>query len=284
MLKDFLFRLSPLSRICCTPLSGFNLASNRFYFLGPQGKLPLFKDVNVDTRNREVETYCKASRQHVESMDHEQLLSCHAPLPHRPPSPRPLKKKIMKERPFFRSMWETVGREQPYCKHMLPRFDELYYKPSDKFRAFQRTWVECPTITQRLKKICCLDDIRPPEVMKRVKNPRPVYCTFDYSRMRHICGKAMPHEVERSKQTREPCCKACPEFRLRHKKRKACTRMHTPGKCLSARIHKMPTYKGYPVPKPLMCDLVRYTKRSMDTARTAECSGEVLVQGNEKYV
>lgn len=277
MLKDFLFRLSPLSRICCTQLSGFNLASNtsRFYFAGPQGKLPLFKDVNVGTRTREVETYCKASRQHVESVDHEQLLSCHPSLPH-----RPLKRKIMTERPLVRSMWESVGREQPYCKHLLPRFDDLYYNPSDKCRAYQRTWVECPIITQRLKKICCLDDIRPPEVMKRVKKPCPLYCTFDYRRMRHICEKAMPNEVAKSR----PCCKACPEFRLRHKKRKACTRMHAPCKCFSAKVHKMATYKECPAAKPLMCDLIRYTKRLMDTARTAECSREVLVKGNEKRI
>lgn len=288
MIKDFLFRLSPLSRICCKQSSGFNLALKRFYLPGLQCNLPLFKDVNVDCINRKVETKCEASR-HVKRKDHEQLLSCHPRLPHRPPTPRPQKnqKKIMKEQPFFRSMWESLGREQPYCKDLLPRFDELYYKPSDKFRAFQRTWVECPTITQRLKKICCLDDIIPPEVLKRTKKPCPVYCSFDYSRMRYICGKEIPNEAGKSMKMDWPCCTAtrCPALHLRRKKRKVCTRMRTPCKCFSDRVRNVMTMrKECPAAKPLMCDVLRYTKRLMDSARTAECSGEVLVKGNENHI
>lgn len=290
MIKDFLFRLSPLSRICRTQPSGINFALKRFYFPGPQCNLPLFKDVvNVDCTNRKVETKCEASRQHVTIMDQEQLLSCHARLPHRPPSPRPQKnhKNFMKEQPLFRTMWESLGREQPYCKDLLPRFDELYYKPSDKFRAFQRTWVECPTITQRLKKICCLDDIRPPEVVRRDKQPCPVYFSFDNSRLRYICSKEVPNEAGKSKKMDWPCCTAthCPALHLRRKKRKVCTRMRTPCKCFSDRVRNIMTIrKEWPAANPLICDVLRYTKRLMDSARTAECSGEILVKGNEKHI
>ncbi|XP_036333616.1 uncharacterized protein LOC118744595 [Rhagoletis pomonella] len=44
------------------------------------------------------------------------------------------------------------------CKDVLPRFDDLYYKPSDKSeRKYQQTWSECPDIFIVPMKLCCTE-------------------------------------------------------------------------------------------------------------------------------
>ncbi|XP_017004757.2 uncharacterized protein swif [Drosophila takahashii] len=105
----------------------------------------------------------------------------------------------------FRSMWEPPCQteEQPFCKDKLPRFDAIYYHPSNKCRCYQRTWVECPPVKQRLKKVCCLDGIHPPEVQYRVKDPCPEVCGVPYKRLRRLC--------ETGDWERDPNCE-CPKL------------------------------------------------------------------------
>ncbi|KAL7738150.1 hypothetical protein ACLKA6_006493 [Drosophila palustris] len=163
---------------------------------------------------------------------------CVSRLTHQPPENAKIREIKVKKRPPFRSMWEPPcePHEQKYCLEMLPRFDEMFYKPSNKDRCFQRTWVECPPIKERLKKVCCLDGIEKPEIQRRVKLPcPPTTCTFDYSRMRHICQKAEPNLEGKCTKTFWPCCKParCPPICHRDRKRLDCLRLRTPGKCFS---------------------------------------------------
>ncbi|XP_030563262.1 uncharacterized protein LOC115764405 [Drosophila novamexicana] len=151
----------------------------------------------------------------------------------------PIRKKMKKEEcPPFRSMWEIQCQthEQRYCKGMLPRFDEIYYKPSVKCRCYQRTWVECPPVKERLKKVCCLDGISPPEVHKRNKERCPqTTCMFDYSRMRHICKNRGAESVYRCPKIHWPCCKParCNNSCRVHKRLSKCRRLRTPYPCFS---------------------------------------------------
>ncbi|XP_060656059.1 uncharacterized protein LOC132791235 [Drosophila nasuta] len=156
------------------------------------------------------------------------------------PPPEKFKPSVTKpkERPPFRSMWEPKceAKEQFYCKKMLPRFDEMFYHPSDKKRAFQRTWTECPPIKERLKKVCCLDAIEPPEIQRRVKERCPaVTCTFDYVQMRHVCKKTDPDQNNKCTKIHWPCCKParCPPYCHRVRKLNKCLRLRAPHKSFS---------------------------------------------------
>ncbi|XP_016957437.1 uncharacterized protein LOC108029583 [Drosophila biarmipes] len=122
---------------------------------------------------------------------------------------RPKVPKAVKEP--FRSMWEPpcLADEQPFCKDKLPRFDAIHYHPSKKCRCYQRTWVECPPVKQRLKKVCCLDGIHPPEVLYRVKDPCPNVCGMPYRSLRRLCEVG---DLERDPESKcsklfWPCCK-----------------------------------------------------------------------------
>ncbi|XP_064552209.1 uncharacterized protein LOC135438000 [Drosophila montana] len=150
----------------------------------------------------------------------------------------PRRKKKKKECPPFRSMWEPPCQppEQPYCKDMLPRFDVIYYKPSDKCRCFQRTWNECPPVKERLKKVCCLDGIDPPEVNRRMKERCPqTTCMFDYARMKHFCKNRKVDPLNSCPKLYWPCCKParCASSCYIRNKLSKCKRLRTPFPCFS---------------------------------------------------
>ncbi|EDW80445.2 uncharacterized protein Dwil_GK10491 [Drosophila willistoni] len=60
------------------------------------------------------------------------------------------------------------------CPERLPTFDECLYKESDKAaRKYQVTWVECPPIQIKPKKICCFEKgKRPPIPRRKCKEPK----------------------------------------------------------------------------------------------------------------
>lgn len=163
---------------------------------------------------------------------------CVSRLVHRPPEDAIMRVVKPKKRKPFRSMWEPPfeTNDQKYCTDLLPRFDEMFYHPSNKNRCFQRTWTECPPIKERLKKVCCLDAIEPPEIQRRVKVPcPPTTCTFDYSRMRYICQKAEPNLDGKCCKTFWPCCKParCPPSCRQERDPLPCLRLRPPRKSFS---------------------------------------------------
>ncbi|XP_043640543.1 uncharacterized protein LOC122611482 [Drosophila teissieri] len=145
----------------------------------------------------------------------------------RPKAPKP------EEKPF-RSMWEPpcLTDDQPFCKEMLPRFDAMYYHPSNKWRCYQRTWVECPPVKRRLKKVCCLDAIEPPEILYRIRPPCPGTCGINYKARRLLCEDG---DLERDPMTKcpkffHPCCKLarCNPRCTRGRKPSKCTKLRAP--------------------------------------------------------
>uniref|UniRef100_A0A034W6J7 Uncharacterized protein n=1 Tax=Bactrocera dorsalis TaxID=27457 RepID=A0A034W6J7_BACDO len=56
----------------------------------------------------------------------------------------------------------------PPCRDVFPRFDDLYYQPSDKEkRKYQQTWSECPRLFIVPRKICCYEHFDVPKMEKR---------------------------------------------------------------------------------------------------------------------
>ncbi|XP_011191219.1 uncharacterized protein LOC105217756 [Zeugodacus cucurbitae] len=75
-----------------------------------------------------------------------------------------LKKSMKKPK----TMWFNPECCLDPCPDIQPRFDDLYYKASDKAkRKYTQTWVECPKMRIARKKICCADNIIPPTFQRR---------------------------------------------------------------------------------------------------------------------
>lgn len=233
--------------------------ATRSYFPGPYCKMPVLEVLNKNSHK--LESKCKPKEQ-PKVLDQCELLSCKPPLPHRTPAQWPERKKIVLPKPPFRSMWERPGEskwhQQPYCKQMLPRFDEMYYKPSDPRRARQRTWAECPLVARRVNKVCCLEDIVPPEVQKRVKPPCPPICSVDHQQRRDNCDRDFSDK--QCKRLHWPCCSParCPPTCDKNRKLADCIRMPTPHKCYSDRIQAVfkIRHECYRLPVA-MCDVIR---------------------------
>lgn len=63
------------------------------------------------------------------------------------------------------------------CPDALPRFDQLYYKRTDKLsRDYQQTWAECPDLVKKPKLICYFEKIKLPKMKKRSKEARQMAC------------------------------------------------------------------------------------------------------------
>ncbi|EDW83403.1 uncharacterized protein Dwil_GK19110 [Drosophila willistoni] len=74
----------------------------------------------------------------------------------------------------FKSMWLNpfCDEEEPHCPYN-PRFDDIYYVESDKAaRRYWQTWVSCPPLQIKPKKICCnVKSEQPP--LRRRKHGKP---------------------------------------------------------------------------------------------------------------
>ncbi|KAI8035752.1 uncharacterized protein LOC128256900 [Drosophila gunungcola] len=64
------------------------------------------------------------------------------------------------------------GKTDPNCLLKLIRHDNEHYKPSDKYRQYQRTWSECPLLWLRPKDSCCPDPEAYPPMKRRIRPPQ----------------------------------------------------------------------------------------------------------------
>lgn len=90
--------------------------------------------------------------------------------------PRPRQRKDIKETfPFYHLIKfkdECCGN--PCIDMDFPSFDKCLYKESDKNkRKYQITWVECPPLKIKPKKICCFAKVAHPPISRRKPKERP---------------------------------------------------------------------------------------------------------------
>lgn len=107
----------------------------------------------------------------------------------------------------LKSVWEYPAEccGNP-CPELLPRFDSLYYSTSDKEkRQYQQTWVECPEIKIRKRKVCCYDPSELPPICKRPKAECPqTACAMDNAKLKALCCLNQTKACARVKM---PCCR-----------------------------------------------------------------------------
>ncbi|XP_030376203.1 uncharacterized protein LOC115625322 [Scaptodrosophila lebanonensis] len=88
------------------------------------------------------------------------------------------KKPVPKPKEKFQSMWPNpfCDFDDPTCPYN-PRFDDLYYIESDKAkRKYWQTWVSCPPVQIKKKKICCFEKTTLPPVMRRAHKKPQTAC------------------------------------------------------------------------------------------------------------
>ncbi|XP_075165844.1 uncharacterized protein LOC142238163 [Haematobia irritans] len=107
----------------------------------------------------------------------------------------------------LKSVWEYPAEccGNP-CPELLPRFDTLYYCATDKEkREYQQTWVECPPLQIRKRKICCYDREELPPLCKRPKAEcNRTACPLDAGKLKALCCLDQMNKCPRFKL---PCCR-----------------------------------------------------------------------------
>lgn len=184
--------------------------------------------------------------------------------------------KLQKMQPFLKSVWEYPADccGNP-CPELLPRFDTMYYEPTDKAkRQYQQTWVECPKVLIRKRRICCYDSTELPPICRRKKVDCPISaCAFDSKKLAILCsaglnkrcptiksvcclrGRYPPrcHKIRNPKDCKKRCCPypaysecCCP-----------CPNPQKETECICTRLHSCLIYRGlkrkltYDLPPPL---------------------------------
>lgn len=90
------------------------------------------------------------------------------------------------------SIWENPECCTNPCPDFLPRFDELYYKTNNEQRCtYQQTWVECPKMQIKPKKVCCFEQLAalPPLVKRSPKQKPQTACLQNGSKVCTINNK-----------------------------------------------------------------------------------------------
>ncbi|KAI9583072.1 uncharacterized protein LOC119636599 [Glossina fuscipes] len=151
------------------------------------------------------------------------------------------KSELKRENEPFRSLW-NYQREccvNNPCPNLLPRFDELYWCPSDKYtREYQQTWVECPRLKILPRKTCCYEDLGLPPVCRRPRQAKiPTACAFNPNKLNTL--KKICIYDQRCPRIQMPCC----------------MRARVPPKCTPS--HPKSNCKKYCCPYPSLAECCR---------------------------
>ncbi|XP_064554730.1 uncharacterized protein LOC135439835 [Drosophila montana] len=162
------------------------------------------------------------------------------------------------------SIWLNpfCDEEAVYCP-FNPRFDDIYYVESDKAkRKYWQTWVSCPPVQLKKKKICCFEKAKAAPLRRRKSRkpktacPQPENCDFkeslDCPRFKRRCHRAgrIP-----------PDC-------LKTKRPLICTKPLTPypafSECVRMKPNALPLSECICWKKPMLCEAwAEWRRRSM---------------------
>ncbi|XP_030572081.1 uncharacterized protein LOC115770798 [Drosophila novamexicana] len=176
------------------------------------------------------------------------------------PPPKVNEKRIAKQP----SIWLNpfCDEEAVYCP-FNPRFDDIYYVESDKAnRKYWQTWVSCPPVQLKKKKICCFEKAKAAPLRRRKNRkpktacPQPENCDFaeslDCPRFKRRCHRAgrIP-----------PDC-------LKTKRPLICTKPLTPypafSECVRMKPNALPLSECICWKKPMLCEAwAEWRRRSM---------------------
>ncbi|XP_037953464.1 uncharacterized protein LOC119683727 [Teleopsis dalmanni] len=143
----------------------------------------------------------------------------------------------------------------------LPRYDELYWQPSNKNKKYQQTWSDCKMVSKP-RIVCCLNKCKPP-IVKRTRCPVECACSYDQAKFNMIC-KLGPGRCPRLTM---PCCKGAryPPCCKNFPKPKNCCKQKCPypsfSECRHKKLKKPPIVECKCLRKIPNCELERARQR-----------------------
>lgn len=181
------------------------------------------------------------------------------------------KKKELKETVEpFKSMWNYPKEccRNP-CPEMLPRFDEMHWCPTDKLkREYQQTWIECPFMPKRKRKVCAFQDLGLPPICRRErKKPPPATAhPYDSLKMKAVCGIGSDLKCQRIQM---PCCRPCriPPRCTSTRQIQPCQKFCCPypaySECSRAKIKPLRQVECKCLQESSMCEVYDYLRRKL---------------------
>uniref|UniRef100_A0A1A9VV45 Uncharacterized protein n=1 Tax=Glossina austeni TaxID=7395 RepID=A0A1A9VV45_GLOAU len=178
------------------------------------------------------------------------------------------KSELKRENEPFKSLWNYPKEcclNNP-CPHLAPRFDELYWCPSDKYtREYQQTWVECPRLKILPRKFCSYEDPGLPPVCRRPRQTKvPTACAFNQKKLNEL--KKICQFNAKCPRLEMPCCTRVrvPPKCIRNRERSNCKKYCCPYPSLAECCRQCPK-----PPKPVecqsswtsICDVYRFLRR-----------------------
>lgn len=140
------------------------------------------------------------------------------------------------------------------CIDSYPRFDDMYYRESDKEkRIYTQTWAECPELIIAPKPICCSEKIKLPPLCKRAPKDKP----------KTACAPQMscePDPASPCPKITMPCCRPARQEPCKIAKTpKDCKKFNAPSpafsECRKGPIRPMKITECWCLAVPSMCQV-----------------------------
>ena len=182
------------------------------------------------------------------------------------PCPSKIRRLEAKEEyPKSAGMWENPECCKDPCPDYYPRFDELYYASTDKLkRKYQQTWVACPPLQIRPKKLCIHEELKFAPMEKRSLRHKPkTACPVGGPR---ICMDSKNRKCPRIKM---PRCRGvmtppkCKKERGPSDCLKECTPYPSYSECLRKEREKPDPIECKCLDVPMMCEIWAEMRRRM---------------------
>ncbi|EDV59531.1 uncharacterized protein LOC6543140 [Drosophila erecta] len=156
------------------------------------------------------------------------------------------------------------------CAERFPPYDQCYYKISDKAaRKYQVTWVECPPIQIKPKKICCYEAGARPPIPRRKRKEFVPKCQENVE---------CPSEEGDCPRIKMPGCRPVDNVSCHVVRRKTdCVKVKAPypsfSECAHPPLRKPRAIECNCLDVPSSCDLIRELNRLEGSPRKPNCGG-----------